>query len=132
MQIITNPWKLWASGDITLRRLVLKLAFAERLAYCRKAGPRTAELSMPFNALRGLNAMHTQNGADGGTRTRMTIRSRDFLTRYDFHRRRKRVVCGLDYPFTITAQSGLRCCPSSLYTFRQGEPQPAWLGIGMG
>lgn len=28
------------------------------------------------------------NGADGGTRTRTIIRSRDFLTRYGFHRRR--------------------------------------------
>jgi hypothetical protein len=37
-------------------------------------------------------------------------------------------VRGLDCPFTV-AISGVRCHPSSLYTF----PQPgAWLGIGLG
>lgn len=63
LQIITNPWKLWASGDITLQRLVLKLAFAERLAYCRKTGPRTADFSMPFKALKGVQTMQFRNGA---------------------------------------------------------------------
>ena len=50
LQIIASPWKLWASGNITLRKLVLKLAFAERIRYDRNKGPRTANLSMPFKA----------------------------------------------------------------------------------
>jgi hypothetical protein len=46
---------------------------------------------------------------------------RDFLTSYGFRRlawarSRFRLVCGLDYTFTI-ARSRFRCCPSSLYTF---------------
>lgn len=36
LSFLSSPWKIWASGDIQLRRLVLKLAFAERLPYCRK------------------------------------------------------------------------------------------------
>ena len=40
-----------------------------------------------------------------------------------------RPVCGLDYPFTISRiEPGLRCRPSSLYTFPAGLRQ-AWLGI---
>ena len=46
---------------------------------------------------------------------------RDFLTSYGFRRlalarSRCRLVCGLDYTFTV-ARSRFRCCPSSLYTF---------------
>ena len=38
-------------------------------------------------------------------------------------------VWGLDYPFTL-ARARLRCCPSSLYTFRRAMWVPeAWLGI---
>ncbi len=41
----------------------------------------------------------------------------DFLTTMAFATHPKEVVCGLDYPFIIML-SHLRCCPSSLYTFR--------------
>ena len=49
----SSPWKVWASGRSELRRLVLRLAFAERLAYCRKTGPRTPKTTLPFNVLGG-------------------------------------------------------------------------------
>ena len=48
---LASLWKVWERGDIDLRRLVLKLAFADRLAYCRETGPRTLPLSMPVKAL---------------------------------------------------------------------------------
>jgi len=35
---LANPWKLWESGQLTLKRTVLKLAFSERIAYCRNEG----------------------------------------------------------------------------------------------
>lgn len=54
LQIIASPWKLWVSGNITLRRLVLKLAFADRIRYDRNNGARTANLSIPFKALDGV------------------------------------------------------------------------------
>lgn len=54
MMVLSNPWKLWASGDLNLRRLVLRLAFEDRIPHCRKTGLRTAEISMPFKALAAL------------------------------------------------------------------------------
>jgi hypothetical protein len=56
----------------------------------------------------------------------------DFLTRLrlspPLHLRR---VWGLDYPFTVPGfGSGVRCCPSSLYTFPAVSGR-AWLGIAM-
>ncbi len=54
MMFLANPWKLWDSGDMNLRRLVLRLTFAERLQHCRETGLRTAEITMPFKALASL------------------------------------------------------------------------------
>jgi site-specific DNA recombinase len=75
LNIVTKPWKLWASGDIGLRRLVLKLAFADRLHYDRKTGPRTAKFAIPFKALGHIQRMHLNNGAQEKTRTSTILRS---------------------------------------------------------
>lgn len=48
---LANPYKLWASGDLANRRLVLKMTFAKRLAYHRNQGYRTPEISIPFKLL---------------------------------------------------------------------------------
>ena len=48
---LANPWKLWDSGNLTLRRTVLKLSFAERIAYCRKTGLRAPKTTLPFKVL---------------------------------------------------------------------------------
>ncbi len=53
-QFLANPWKLWDSGQLTLQRTVLKLAFAERIAYCRKTGLRTPQTTLPFKVLAGV------------------------------------------------------------------------------
>lgn len=50
---LASPWKFWESGAFDLQRLVLKLAFSDRLPYCRKSGFRTPDLSLPFKALTG-------------------------------------------------------------------------------
>ena len=55
-----------------------------------------------------------ESGADGGTRTRMAK-----AEGFSYQLRLSPPpwgVCGLDYTFTVA--HGLRCCPSSLYTFR--------------
>lgn len=52
---LSSPCKLWASGQITLQKLVLKLAFSERVAYCRKEGFRTPNYTLPFKALAGVS-----------------------------------------------------------------------------
>ncbi|MEM6973936.1 MAG: recombinase zinc beta ribbon domain-containing protein [Pseudomonadota bacterium] len=51
---LANPWKLWESGDLALRRTTLNLAFASRPAYCRREGFRTPETTMPFKVLAGV------------------------------------------------------------------------------
>jgi len=51
LQFLANPWNIWASGDYMLRRMVLRLAFSERIAYCRKKGYRTAKTALPFKVL---------------------------------------------------------------------------------
>lgn len=46
-----NPVKLWLSERFEDKRMVLKLAFADNLAYVRNSGFRTANLALPFKAL---------------------------------------------------------------------------------
>lgn len=66
LQFLANPWKLWQTGQITLRRAVLRLAFTERLAYHPKEGARTPELALPFKALGGDQASEVRFGARRG------------------------------------------------------------------
>ena len=53
---LSNPYKLWASGQYNLKRMVLRLAFIERIHYCRKTGFRTPDLSLPFKVLASINS----------------------------------------------------------------------------
>lgn len=48
---LASPWKLWKSGQHTLQKTALKLAFAERIPFCRKTGLRTPETTLPFKML---------------------------------------------------------------------------------
>ncbi len=51
---LANPWKLWRSERLEDRRAVLRLVFVDRPAYVRGEGYRTAEISLPFKVLGGL------------------------------------------------------------------------------
>jgi site-specific DNA recombinase len=51
MRFLKNPGKIWASEHLSDKRAVLKLAFADQIAYDRKHGLRTAHLAYPFKAL---------------------------------------------------------------------------------
>lgn len=51
MRFLANPCRLWEKGNLEARKMVLKLTFAEHLAYCPVEGFRTPALSMPFKAL---------------------------------------------------------------------------------
>jgi hypothetical protein len=51
MRFLASPWNIWEFGQIEMRRMVLRLAFAERLGYVRNQGFRTPLLSSPFNML---------------------------------------------------------------------------------
>jgi site-specific DNA recombinase len=48
LSFLRNPWKFWHSDRIEDRRALLRLVFTERLVYARRAGYRTAKISMPF------------------------------------------------------------------------------------
>ena len=50
-EFLSSPWKLWDSERLEDKRAVLKLAFADQLAYKRKEGFRTAKTTLPFKAL---------------------------------------------------------------------------------
>ena len=54
MEFLGNPWKLWESGGIEDKRLVLRLAFANKLSYVRNSGYRT-RLSLPFQMLAAIS-----------------------------------------------------------------------------
>ncbi len=69
LQFLANPWKLWESGQITLQRTVLRLAFADRLVYDRFEGARTPKTALPFKALEGIAAPMVKSGAVEKTRT---------------------------------------------------------------
>ncbi len=55
MAFLANPWKLWASDLLEHKRMVLRLAFPQRLPYSRNEGYRTAGLAEPFRLLRDLS-----------------------------------------------------------------------------
>lgn len=54
LRLLSNPHSLWATGHLADRQAVLKLVFADRLAYVRGEGFRTAKTTLPFNMLGGL------------------------------------------------------------------------------
>ena len=69
LTFLANPWKIWASGNITLRRAVLKLAIQDRIRYCRNEGARTPEIALPFKTLAEVETLQRRNGAVEKTRT---------------------------------------------------------------
>ena len=48
MTFLANPCNLWRSERLSDKQTVLKLVFSQRLAYCRKGGFRTPQVSVPF------------------------------------------------------------------------------------
>ena len=53
LNFLANPWNLWDSWQMHLRRMVLRLAFSERMVYHRNEGFRTPQTTLPFNTLGG-------------------------------------------------------------------------------
>ena len=60
MMVLSNPYKLWTSGKFTLQRIVLKLAFPNRLTYDRKEGYRTPETALVFNVFEGFSTLKSK------------------------------------------------------------------------
>jgi site-specific DNA recombinase len=55
LQFLSNPWKLWKSGNLIAQRTVLRLAFAEQITYARNEGLRTPKTTLPFKVLEGFS-----------------------------------------------------------------------------
>jgi site-specific DNA recombinase len=55
MQFLLNPYKLWESGDIEDKRLVLRLTFSDYLPYDLNKGYRTAKMTLPFSMLANIS-----------------------------------------------------------------------------
>lgn len=51
MSFLANPYNIWASGEMVYRRMVLKLAFADRVTYLRGEGFKTVNTALPFKML---------------------------------------------------------------------------------
>jgi site-specific DNA recombinase len=60
INFLSNPQKLWDSRLLTDKRIVLKLAFNERLVYQRNSGFRTPVISSVFKALQGISTLNFQ------------------------------------------------------------------------
>ena len=57
INFLGNPHRLWETGKLDYQRLVLKLAFSERLPYVRNEGFRTPAKALPFSLIE-----HIQDG----------------------------------------------------------------------
>ncbi|WP_159978009.1 hypothetical protein [Roseobacter cerasinus] len=58
--------KIWETGHVQARRLVLKLAFGGAIAYCRNEGARNPKISILFKVLEGASGSEFFCGAAGG------------------------------------------------------------------
>ena len=69
MQFLATPWILWQKDEYALKRLVLRLAFADRISYCRNQGYRTPQTALPFRVLVDFKKQKVRFGAVEKTRT---------------------------------------------------------------
>ncbi len=51
VQFLSKPYDLWRSGSLVMRKLVLRLTFADRLVWSASGGFRTPETTLPFKLL---------------------------------------------------------------------------------
>lgn len=68
-ELLANPCKFWLSDRLEDKRMVLRLAFAGRIAFHQSEGFRTADPALPFKALAGLYDGKKRFGGPGRTRT---------------------------------------------------------------
>ncbi len=54
VKFLSNPCKIWETGDLALRKLVLRLAFFGPMMYHRKEGILNTKKSLPFSILESI------------------------------------------------------------------------------
>src|SRR6056297_2642435 len=57
LTFLASPWNIYKNGNFSLKRTVLKLAFAEPLRYSRNECYRTAETTFPFKVLADFSSL---------------------------------------------------------------------------
>ncbi len=72
LQFLSNPWKLWKSGNLIAQRTVLRLAFAEKISFARNEGLRTPKTNLLFKVLEDFSNKKI-NGGETGIRTLETV-----------------------------------------------------------
>lgn len=55
LRFLANPLELWEKGDLTDKRIVLNLAFSDRLIFDPETGFQTPQISLPFKALEDIS-----------------------------------------------------------------------------
>ena len=53
---LSNPWNVYENGSLAVRKTILKMAFASPLAYDRKNGYRTPQVSVIFDLFENFTA----------------------------------------------------------------------------
>ncbi len=66
VEFLSNPQKLWASGDIHHKKTLLRLMLEHRLEYVRNKGLRTPQTSLPFRVIGGLQGKNIGMAHRGG------------------------------------------------------------------
>jgi hypothetical protein len=69
IHFLSSPSKIWNLGSLEYKKLVLRLTFADHLAYCPESGFRTPKTSLPFKLLEGIGGSENINGAPERIRT---------------------------------------------------------------
>ena len=57
MLFLANPCKIWENGGLEYKRMVLRLVFADILAYTRGIGYRTPKTTIPFKVLEDISGL---------------------------------------------------------------------------
>ena len=60
LRFLSSPWDIWASGNYHMRRIVLRLAFLDRVTYSRENGFSNPNLSLPFKVLRSIECQKSE------------------------------------------------------------------------
>lgn len=116
LRFLSSPWDLWTSGHYHLRRIVLRLAFLDRVKYDRQNGFSNVKISLPFNILRSIECQKSEMARPkrfelllyfAGVRSRLLtdILLNEMLRRKDWHSLAKRAL--------LWRESGLRIGPAA-------------------
>ena len=86
MLFLANPCKIWENGGLEYKRMVLRLVFADNLAYTRGIGYRTPKTTIPFKVLEGFSGLKSKMVPPHGTTPRRKTHIKQLLTpvKFDF------------------------------------------------